>query len=90
MPAHAEVGRDDWIPVVDLNIAENKPEVKECTSQTDGIFYPSACAIGSQKGSEFMKKMALMAGRDKVLKRPRYSPGKGKWEEPSCHVTSTP
>lgn len=76
MPAHVDLDNNAWVPV--LEIADKIPEVKTCTTQTDGIFYPSSRTIGNQKGSEFVKKIIHMTARDRVPKLQKCSPGKGE------------
>ncbi len=75
MPAHVELDKNAWIPVVE--IADRGPELKTLGTQTDGIFYPSARTIGYQKGSEFAKKIIHVSARDRLPKLHSYSAGKG-------------
>lgn len=65
MPSSAELGRDSWVPIVDIE--EKEVETKNQSTQTDR-FYPSARTL-SNKGSE-MKQQALQTAAVKRVQDP--------------------
>ena len=75
MPSGIQLGATEaWVPVVDM--VDEKPVTCDRSSQTDR-FYPSAQTLGKKKEALERQVSVQVAGRDRVRRLNRYSPGKG-------------
>ncbi len=73
-----------WIPVTDRVVPKDskgvsvKPSVVSTSTQTQGLFFPSAKTIASKQQTETNKLLIKSASQDRTQHLPEFSPGKGK------------
>jgi len=79
MPAGVEMDKNAWVPVVEIE--NHSPEMVTQSTQTEGLFYPSARTIAGMRGLELTHKAIHASSRNHIPKVHTYSPGKGRGTE---------
>ena len=78
-----QVEPNRWIPVTDRVVPKDskgimaKPGIKSCSTQTQGLFYPSAKSLSTKVLSEVHKQQNKSASLDRTKHLTEFSPGKG-------------
>ena len=78
-----QVEPNRWIPVTDRVVPKDskgimaKPGIKSRSTQTQGLFYPSAKSLSTKVLSEVHKQQNKSASLDRTKHLTEFSPGKG-------------
>ena len=77
IPAGADVPKNAWVPVVELE--PKGPATHAQSTQTQGLFYPSARTISEKKGGEIVRRAIQSMARDRLVRLDTWSAGKGRY-----------